>query len=79
MFADGQMRNIQKVNAGYLRQLADAGTIRLLDADAVFEMMRNHPDPRIQRQARNVRQVMRRNLEILVEGQIPEEGVKRCR
>lgn len=76
-FTDGN--NIYKVDLDRIRQLEADGVIKTYTPDEIFDMMRNSADTKIRRDASNVRDIMRKNKEILVEGQIPEDDVKKCR
>jgi hypothetical protein len=46
------------------------GIIRIWDPDQVFEVLMNGPR-KLARQAGDVRSAMRRNSEMLIEGQVP--------
>lgn len=53
-----------------LRKLESCGVIRIFDADQVHAILSAAPG-KLARQAADVRAAMRRNREILIEGQIP--------
>ena len=59
--------------------LQDSGQVKILTADDVFEQMKAHPDPKVQRDAANVREIMKKNGEILVQGEIPQSMIRKCK
>ncbi len=63
-------RHVSKADLARLRDLELRGVIRIWDAEDVFASLGLGPR-KIARQAANVRAAMRRNREILIEGQIP--------
>lgn len=63
-------RYVSKADLARLRDLGSRGVIRIWDAEEVFASLGLGPR-KIARQAANVRAAMRRNREILIEGQIP--------
>jgi hypothetical protein len=63
-------RYVSKVDFARLRELESQGEIRIWDPDQVFEWLRQGPR-KLAKRAADVRTAMRRNGEILIEGQIP--------
>jgi hypothetical protein len=53
-----------------LKALEARGVIRMWDADQVHEVLANGPR-KLAKQAADVRAAMKRNHEVLIEGQIP--------
>src|SRR5260370_945127 len=68
-------RNVRKAEVSRLRELESQGVLRLWDADQVFEALQEGPK-KLAKQAADVRTAMRRNREILIEGQVPAELLK---
>jgi hypothetical protein len=64
------VRRVSKAELTKLRNLESQGTIRIWNPDQVFDAAQNSPR-KLARQAGDVRAAMRRNSEILIEGQIP--------
>jgi hypothetical protein len=64
-------RFIRKVELATLRVLESQGIIRIWDPDQVFEAMRDGASKQA-KQAADVRAAMRRNRELLIEGQVSE-------
>lgn len=64
-------RNVRKVDIKVLQELDKRGVIRIWDPDRVCEALKAGPK-KLAKQASDVRAAMRRNNEILIEGQIPE-------
>jgi hypothetical protein len=62
-------RNVVKAEVEALRELEKQGAIRLWDPDQVYEALSQGPK-KLAKQAADVRAAMRRNSEILIEGQI---------
>jgi hypothetical protein len=69
-------KNVIKVALKTLRELEAEGTVRVWDPDQVFAALKQQ-SVKLARQAGDVRAAMRRNREILVEGQIPSSSVER--
>jgi hypothetical protein len=63
-------RRVAKAALAKLRELEDQGIIRIWSAEQVFDDMREHSG-KLAKQAGDVRASMRRNSEMLIEGQIP--------
>jgi hypothetical protein len=61
---------VRKAELARLKALEAQGIIRIWDPDQVFEAMKDRPR-KLAKQAADVRAAMRRNREILIEGQIP--------
>jgi hypothetical protein len=64
------LRFVRKAELAALRSLESQGTIRIWDADQVYEALKEGPR-KLAKQAADVRAAMRRNSELLIEGQIP--------
>ncbi|MEM9213243.1 MAG: hypothetical protein AAGD25_02755 [Cyanobacteria bacterium P01_F01_bin.150] len=54
-----------------LQRLEEEGKIKIYTPDAVAALMSNHPRTKIRTNAKNVKAAMKKNAEILIEGQIP--------
>jgi hypothetical protein len=65
-------RYVRKAEMARLRELQSQGTIRIWDSDQVYDALRQGPR-KLARQAADVRTAMRRNSELLIEGQIPAD------
>ncbi len=61
-----------------LLQLEGAVKIRIHDRADVARTMRNHPNEGVRRDANNVLQIMSKNEEVLIEGQIPGHLIRRA-
>jgi hypothetical protein len=68
-------RYVRKVDMIRLRELESLGTIRIWTPDLVHAELSQGPR-KLAKQAADVRTAMRRNREILVEGQIPEHLIE---
>ncbi|HWS87495.1 MAG TPA: RHS repeat-associated core domain-containing protein [Pyrinomonadaceae bacterium] len=73
-----QFGRVIKVAIIDLLQLEGDGTIRIHDRGDVARIMRNHSDERIQRDANDVLEIMNKNEEVLIEGQIPPRVIRRA-
>jgi len=62
---------IIKVSCNDLNILQQQGDIKIYGPEEVALRMRNHPQKRVQRDANNVQQIMQKNREVLIEGQLP--------
>ena len=71
--------NVFKISLEDIASLQSQGKIRVLTPDDVAEQMRNHPDKKVRKKANSVRENMKRNKEILIEGEIPEEFIRKCK
>lgn len=69
-------RYVSKVAMARLRELETLGAIRIWTPDLVFQALNQGPK-KLAKQAADVRASMRRNREILIEGQIPEGVLER--
>jgi hypothetical protein len=67
-------RALRKVEWTKLKDLESRGVIRLWDPDPVFEEMKAMSG-KLAKQAGDVRATMRRNSEVLIEGQLPAEFI----
>ncbi len=65
------LRNLSKARLDQLKELEAAGTIRIHTAESVYDAMRAGPK-KMRNEASAVRDAMRRNAEVLIEGKIPE-------
>jgi hypothetical protein len=63
-------RFIRKAELAALKALEAQGVIRMWDADQVYEVVANGPK-KMAKRAADVRAAMKRNHEVLIEGQIP--------
>jgi hypothetical protein len=63
-------RRVAKADMSKLQEIESRGIIRIWDPDQVFEVLMDGPR-KLARQAGDVRSAMRRNCEILIEGQVP--------
>ncbi len=70
--------NVYKVSMDDLRRLETEGVIKIHTPESVAEAMKSHPKRKIRIDANNVKQIMEKNGEILVEGQIPSKYIHRC-
>jgi hypothetical protein len=68
-------RNVRNAKLTALRALEARGTIRIWDPDQVYELL-NAAGKKLKKLAPDVRAAMKRNCEILIEGQIPEELIE---
>jgi hypothetical protein len=64
-------RFVRKVALAKLRELESHGIIKIWGPDAVYQALREGPK-NLAKQAADVRAAMRRNREILIEGQVAE-------
>jgi hypothetical protein len=71
-----QRNNIIKVSLIDINNLQKEGVIKVYGPDDVAEMMKNNPDKRIRKDANNVRQIMKKNNEVLIEGKLPESVIQ---
>jgi hypothetical protein len=68
-----------KVKIHELEELKRTGAIRILTPEDVKTQMEAHEKKKIRRTAFEVRQMMERNDEVLIEGQIPAEILEHFR
>ena len=68
-------RNVCKADLDRLRDLETQKTIRIWDPDQVFDALRN-ASRKLAKRAADVRTAMKRNCEMLIEGQIPVEIIQ---
>jgi len=68
--------NTSKVSLSDINNLQKEGVIKVYGPDDVAKMMKNHPDKRVRKDANNVKQIMKKNNEVLIEGEIPESVIK---
>jgi hypothetical protein len=71
-------RHIRKVALASLQNLASEGTIVIWEPESVFETLARSAK-KLARWAGDVQATMRRNRELLIEGQIPAELLKRVK
>jgi len=69
---------IIKVSVSDLNILQQQGLLKIYDLEEVVSLMQNHPQKRVQRDAKNVQQILRKNGEILIEGQLPASIISPC-
>lgn len=65
-------RNVRKVEVARLRELEARGLARIWDPDQVHAVLKTGPR-KFAKQAADVRTAMKRNHELLIEGQIPAD------
>ncbi len=70
-------RYVSRVEMAKLRELEAQEIIKIWDPDQVYEALTAGPR-KLAKQAADVRAVMRRNREILIEGQIPARVLERA-
>ena len=68
-----------KVNFGQLRTLEAQGKIRIYNADQVERIINDDRDPRIKRNASSTKKMMENNQEILIEGEIPSDLIRKAK
>jgi hypothetical protein len=69
-------RHVRKVELAVLRDLEAAGIIKIWNPDQAYTALKAGPR-KLSRQAADVRAAMRKNSEILIEGQIPAAALER--
>jgi hypothetical protein len=69
-------RHIRKVEWARLQDLASQGIIQIWDAERVYEAL-SQGSRKLVKKANDVRAAMRRNSELLIEGQLSEEFFER--
>ena len=68
-------RFVVKLELSSLRELESKGRLNIWEPDLVFERLSQSPG-KMAKRAADVRTAMRRNREVLIEGQVPGELVK---
>lgn len=68
--------NISKVSMDDLKKLEADGVIKIHTPDDVASMMKNNQKKKIKKDANNVKEIMTKNDEILIEGEIPSEFIQ---
>jgi len=69
---------VTKVSKETLKQLEAEGKIKIYTPEKVVEMMKNSNDKDLMKEANNVKEIMNKNKEILVEGTIEKKNIKKC-
>jgi hypothetical protein len=69
---------VSKVSTTDLRALEAEGKIKIHTPESVANMMKTSGDKKLIRDANNVKQIMNKNQEILVEGKIDKKHIKGC-
>ncbi len=72
------MRHVSKAEMEGLRELEARGVIRIHTSDSVYDALKAGPR-KTSKEAGAVRDAMKRNGEILIEGQIPEGVLQRAK
>jgi len=67
-----------KVSNADLTELASAGKIRMITPEEARDIISAHPKSKIRRQANDIMANMKRNNEVLIEGEIPADKIKGC-
>jgi hypothetical protein len=70
-FAAGNMHKVFRVKIEDMAALALAGQIKVYSSDDVYNMLKKSGIRKIAKEASDIRQSMKSNKEILVEGEIP--------
>jgi RHS repeat-associated protein len=71
--------NVFKVDRAELEKMQEAGEIKIHTPEDVRDAMKVHPDKKVRKDANNVYEIMKKNDEVLVEGVIPENLIKKCK
>lgn len=66
---------IFKVSVAALQQLEAEGKIRIYNPEQIANILKQSPKKKVSQEANNVKAVMEKNGEILIEGQIPSDVV----
>ncbi|MGO4288520.1 DUF6531 domain-containing protein [Chitinophaga sp. RAB17] len=67
---------VRKVSKADLEAMEAEGTIKIHTPESVAEMMKNSGNKKLARDANNVKQIMEKNKEILIEGEIDGSKIK---
>jgi RHS repeat-associated protein len=71
--------DVYKVSREELEKLAESGQVELYTPQDVYDLMMMDADAAVRADAKNVREIMEKNEEILVEGEIPADIIKKCK
>jgi hypothetical protein len=66
---------ILKVSVTALQQLEAEGKIRIYSPEQIADILKQNPKKKVSQEANNVKTVMEKNGEILIEGQIPSNVI----
>lgn len=77
-FGAGKMSNVSKVSMADLRKLEAEGKIKIHTPQSVADMMKKSGNKKLRIDANNVKQIMEKNGEILVEGVVDKSLIKSC-
>jgi len=72
-------RNIQKVDGPDIRSLVNSNQIKLITPDDAFGIISRHGKGKIRKQAADIRSIMQKNNEVLMQGIIPSDLVRGLR
>ena len=75
----GGENSVYKVKKKELKKLQESGDIRIITPDEAYKILKNHPDPKIQKRAGDIRQNMKRNNEVLIQGEIPSNVYQKAK
>ncbi|MDM8562409.1 hypothetical protein QUF54_03555 [Candidatus Marithioploca araucensis] len=70
-------QKILKVSTDDLKSLIDSGAVKIIIPDDAYNIISLHPKKKISRDAGNIRRIMQRNNERLIQGQIPSSIIQR--
>jgi hypothetical protein len=70
-------RAVVKIELSRLRELESQGILRLWDADQVYDALKAG-SKKLAKRAGDVRLAMKRNREVLIEGQIPAQWIQKA-
>lgn len=77
-FGADKMSNISKVSMADLKKLEAEGVIKIHTPESVADMMKKSGNKKLRIDTNNVKQIMAKNNEILVEGVIDKKYIKGC-
>jgi hypothetical protein len=78
-FAAGNKNKVFKVLVSKLKQLEARLEVKIYDPDDVYDLLKRSCIDKLVKQASAIRQQMRTNEEVLIEGQIPASLVKQAK
>ena len=68
---------ILKVNTDDLKSLVDSCAVKIITPDDAYDIISAHSKKKISKDAGNIRRIMQRNNERLIQGQIPSSIIQR--
>src|SRR5262249_36221646 len=71
--------DVYKVSREDLERLAQDGQVELYTPEDVYDLMIMDADEAVRNDAKSVRQIMEKNEEVLVEGEIPADIIRKCK